>query len=333
MNQRMEASSLLQSVLLDGRFVDLGSVVDLNLSGIFSPIGEVNTKPLGVTAQFLENPADFHHANPDTEHAEWLIKTSLSRIPPLPENPLVLDVGSGSGNTAFALLRALDTPTILATDISRPLLREVRKTSLGLANGDRVIPLCIDLNNPAFKDQCFDLIVGRAILHHLFEPDIIIRNLYDAMKPGSSMIFFEPNESGYAVLHMLLEQILEASHRMPGLTSDVAEFMRNTIAEYQNCTAKPVELYADIDDKWNFSRTYFEKIADDLGAKLRVYPLYPTHSPYSGELEFRLKAAVGLGRDAVPDWGWEIIHRWERRLSQAALDEMTCAISICFTKT
>lgn len=332
MNVIVKQEDLLRRVLLRGDVVDLGTEVDDQLSGIFSPADEVESIPLGVTAQFLENPGDFHHNNPDTAHAEWLIRNALERISAIPTNPLVLDVGSGSGNTAFALLRALQNPTVIATDISRPLLRETRQNSLSLQNADRVVPLCIDLNKPSFKDNKFDLIVGRAILHHLFEPDVLIRNLYGSLKPGASMVFFEPNESGYAVFHMLLEQILETSHRLQGLSEEVKQFLRNTIAEYQNCTPKPVDEYADIDDKWNFSRTYFEELADDLNAKLRVYPLYPSDSPYSGELTWRLKAAINADPDAIPDWGWEIIRRWEARLSPAARNEMTCAISIIITK-
>ncbi|NRP89755.1 Ubiquinone/menaquinone biosynthesis C-methyltransferase UbiE [Ensifer adhaerens] len=323
---------LLPHVLREKDFVDLGAAVESRYAGIFSPREEVSVVPLGVTAQFLENPEDFHHAATDTEHAQWLISTVLERISHVPENSLVLDVGSGSGNTAFALLRTLKDPVILATDISRPLLRSLLTTAKTVKNGSSIVPVCIDLNKPSFRDNRFDLIVGRAILHHLFEPDILIKNLYASMKPGSSMVFFEPYECGYAFFGMLLEMIIETANRMPGVSDEIITFLRGTSLSYQKCEPKPVEEYANLDDKWNFSRSYFERVADDLGAHLRIYPMYKSAHPYSGELAFRLKAGAGAEREALPQWAWDLIEKWESRLSQDALDEMAYAVSIVFTK-
>jgi SAM-dependent methyltransferase len=328
----IDRDRLLPNLLIEKDFVDLGDVGESRYSGIYSPLSEVSVLPLGVTAQFLENPEDFHHAATDTEHAEWLVNTVLERIAPITTNPMVLDVGSGSGNTAFALLRALTHPTVIATDISRPLLSSLLKTAQSLPDGKFVIPLYIDLNKPSFQSNKFDLIVGRAILHHLFEPDILIKNLYSSLKPGSSIVFFEPYEAGYAFFNLILRLVIETSNRLPGISDEIIGFLRHTTMNYQKCEAKSVELYANIDDKWNFSRVYFERIAESLGSRLRVFPMYKSANPYSGELAFRLKAGAGVEKDALPQWAWDLVSHAEAGLSQDALDEMACAVSIVFTK-
>ena len=326
------AYEVLPDILISSDFVDLGEFSESRFKGIFAPRDGLDKIPQGVSSQFLDNPEDYHHAETDTEHAEWLINVALERILPLKPNPLVLDVGSGSGNTAFALRRALKNSTIIATDISRPLLASLVKTADELGERESIVPVCIDLNEPSFRTEKFDLVAGRAILHHLFEPDILIKNIYNSLKPGSSMIFFEPYECGYAFFGLLIELILETSNRLPGIEPQVRDYLKATSLEYQKCEPKPLDIYANIDDKWNFSRSYFERISDDIGAKLRIYPMYKSTNPYSGELEFRLKAGAGVDREALPQWAWDLSNRWESRLSQDALDEMACAVSIIFTK-
>jgi SAM-dependent methyltransferase len=198
--------------------------------------------------------------------------------------------------------------------------------------GSSVVPVCLDLNKPWFKDERFDLVVGRAILHHLFEPDLLISNVYRSLKSGGSIIFFEPYECGGAMFALLIELIVATSHRLPGISKDMREHLERMVLEHQSCEPKPIDQYANVDDKWNFTRAYFSRIADSLRAELKVYSLYGSSTPFSGELAFRLKAGIGAEKDALPSWVWELLDRWEKRISQDAKDDMSIAVGIIFTK-
>jgi len=332
-SQRRWISSVFLPSLLPGiDIVALGDVLDGGSSGIFSPKDRIDHSPLGVTSQFLDNPEDYHHVAEDGDHSEWLLKNAIERIACLPKNPLILDVGCGAGNTALGILNIFDDAIVVAADVSHKLLHSLTTIADKHPRGRSVVPLCVDLNEPRFADEKFDMVVGRAILHHLFDPENLISNVYHSVKVGGSLIFFEPYECGYSIFSGLIDLIIETSNRLPGLSDSVRRFLEGTLAEYQTCEPKDPMKYAGIDDKWNFTRTYFETIADRLGAKLQVYALYGSDSPFTDQLIFRLKAGFGTDRDALPDWAWALVDRFEKRVSRNALDEMTCAVGVIFTK-
>ncbi len=102
----------------------------------------------------------------------------------------VLDVGCGPGRTTVPLIRAGCLVTGL--DISGAgldLLLE-RLTSLGLR--DRFEPLC----QPAESldaQRCYDLVIGRGLLHHLDDPLEVLRRVGRALVPGGRAAFMDPN--------------------------------------------------------------------------------------------------------------------------------------------
>jgi SAM-dependent methyltransferase len=317
--------------LMDCNLVDLGEEVDQSFAGIFTPAGEVGKVPPGVTEQFFGD-ADRYYQRSDTNHAEWLFQNALKNIEAPPLDPVILDVGSGPGASVIASLNILDRPSIIATDISPILLRILKSNLAHHPKGEYVLPAVLDLNRPWFKKDSFDLVVGAAILHHLFDPQILVSNVFQAVKPGGSLLFFEPFENGYAILGALIELIIETSNRLPGLDKGSREFLERVNLSYQTCAPKPVEKFADIDDKWTFTRDYFQKMADDLGASLKIYPLYESSAPITGLLTQLVRDGFGRDKTALPSWAWELVDRWEKRVSLDALNDMLFAGGVIFTK-
>jgi 2-polyprenyl-3-methyl-5-hydroxy-6-metoxy-1,4-benzoquinol methylase len=317
--------------LMDCNLVDLGEAIDPSFTGIFTPEGEVGKVPPGVTEQFFSD-ANHYYQGCDTGHTEWLLQNAFKHIEALRPDPLILDVGSGPGLSVIASLNLLQRPTVIASDISPVLLRILKSNLANHPKGESVFSAVLDLNRPWFKKEKFDMVIGAAILHHLFEPQILVSNLFQSVKPGGSLVFFEPFENGHAVLSALIDLIIETSNRLPGLDKDAQEFLERMNSNYLTCGPKPVEKFAHIDDKWTFTRQYFKEMADQLGASLKIYPLYESSSPVTGMLTQFLRDAFGRDKTSLPDWAWGLVDRWEKRVSLGALNDMLFAGGVIFTK-
>src|SRR5471032_2660437 len=99
---------------------DLGND-DARLRGIFTPVSERGVARSGVTAQFLENAADYHKRYGNVEGLRTLIASLLDGATAGGER-FILDLGSGSGNSVIPLLDLFPSAFVVATDISPQLL-------------------------------------------------------------------------------------------------------------------------------------------------------------------------------------------------------------------
>ena len=160
--------------------------------GIVSPQGETGEK-IGVTDQFLENAAEYHRRYSDVGHFRQLIDRALAGLGDIGDPEVILDIGSGSGNSVIPLLDRFPQAFVLATDISPQLLAILRDYLEARPQyAGRYALACMDATNNRFRAGVFDLAVGAAILHHLIEPQRVVQVCERALKPGGAAIFFEP---------------------------------------------------------------------------------------------------------------------------------------------
>ncbi len=104
-----------------------------------------------------------------------------------------------------------------------------------------------------------DLAVGAAILHHILDPARVLASCHRALRPGGLAIFFEPFEAGNVILNLTYQRIL-ARHGC-GAGADGIALRRADGRRLQG--AQPAAHRPDVrqlDDKWMFTRTYFERI-------------------------------------------------------------------------
>ena len=135
----------------------------------------------------------------------------------------------------------------------------------------------MNASEPRFAPGGFDLVVGSAILHHILDPRDTVRACATALGPGGQAIFFEPFEIGFVVLRILYEEIL-ANRTTLGLDDDVADLFQRNVLDIQvrTGTDKGPDLYRKIDDKWLFTRSYFERVRRECGfSRLSIYNLDP----------------------------------------------------------
>lgn len=64
-----------------------------------------------------------------------------------------------------------------------------------------------------FESGEIDLVVGGAILHHLFDPSKTLKEAYKVLKPGGYAIFYEPFEAGNQIVKLIFERILERNEQ------------------------------------------------------------------------------------------------------------------------
>lgn len=104
----------------------------------------------------------------------------ISRFPPHPAFK-VADIGTGTGYLAEALARL--THEVLAIDASEAMLAVAQKnfTQAGITNIQFITGDAQDLPLP---DASLDMTFANLLLHHLFEPEQAIKEMYRVLKPG-----------------------------------------------------------------------------------------------------------------------------------------------------
>jgi SAM-dependent methyltransferase len=297
---------------------------DPALRGILGPAAERIEPIQGVTAQFLENAADYHARYSNIAHFRVLLDDALARLEPPIEPRTILDIGSGSGNSVIPLLDRFPNAFVVASDISPQLLALLRDQLAGQPEYARRFALvCIDAGDARYRHGAFDLAVGAAILHHVMDPGRVLQSSQAALRPGGAAIFFEPFEMGHAVLHLAYRNIIAEAQRR-GDNARGIEMLRRLEADY---TARGSERNAQqlmaLDDKWMFTRGFFESAAEHGNwSECVVYAIHGDESPLTEETRVNLRLGMDVEESALPPWVWERLSEYERSFSRAARREL-----------
>ncbi|MFC1511329.1 class I SAM-dependent methyltransferase [Candidatus Margulisiibacteriota bacterium] len=129
-------------------------------------------------AEFYE---ELRYKNPYAKryHECWTSKmVSLIR-----QDGLILDNGCGTGMLAESLTKA----KVIGLDISKGMLNKAKKRLSNL--------VLADSQDLPFKDNIFDTVFCRSILHHLPNPKLGVSEIHRVLKVGGEAIFSETNSS------------------------------------------------------------------------------------------------------------------------------------------
>src|SRR5439155_350113 len=106
-----------------------------------------------------------------------------------------LELGCGTG---FFLLNLKLAGVIEAghvTDLSPGMVEVARRNATGL--GFEVDGRVADAESIPYDDNTFDLVVGHAVLHHIPDVELAMREILRVLKPGGRFVFAgEPTEKG-----------------------------------------------------------------------------------------------------------------------------------------
>jgi demethylmenaquinone methyltransferase/2-methoxy-6-polyprenyl-1,4-benzoquinol methylase len=301
--------------VIAGPLLDLGAETTA-FAGIFSPRSSVGRAKRGVTAQFLEHADEYHRNYLNVDYWCFLLHNALAAVGDIGNPGTILDIGSGSGNSVIPLLRRFVDAQIVATDISPQLLAILKDFLDSDGTVDRVALICVDAAEAEYRPEVFDLAVGAAILHHVMEPERVLASCHRALKPGCWALFFEPFEAGNTLVKLTYQRIL-AQATAAQREIDAMLLLERMVADYtMRQRPKSDPIFREIDDKWMFTRTYFERIKTDQGwDELIVYPLNISPTFLRTQAEVHLRLGAQLQPTEQKDWAWAVIDETDAAVS------------------
>ena len=108
----------------------------------------------------------------------------------------VLELGTGAGANAAALLRRCPGMRITATDVD-PVMVEAARDRLA-AFGDRAVVRPADAAELDFPDRSFDAVVSMIMLHHVGDLGAALGECARVLRPGGLMIGYDLTRAGPA---------------------------------------------------------------------------------------------------------------------------------------
>ena len=172
-----------------------------------------------------------------------------------------LELGCGTGFFLLNLIQAGVARRGSVTDLSPGMVKVAVRNgqSLGLDIDGRVA----DAEGIPYDDNTFDLVVGHAVLHHIPDVELSLREVVRILKPGGRFVFAgEPTTVGntYArELSTLTWRVATTVTKLPGLGG-----WRRPQAELdESSRAAALEAVVDLH---TFSPADLERMARDAGA-------------------------------------------------------------------
>ncbi|HVE98428.1 MAG TPA: methyltransferase domain-containing protein [Mycobacteriales bacterium] len=133
----------------------------------------------------------------------------------------VLEIGCGTGFFTLNLMLAGVIGEAWVTDISPGMVGVAERNAkeLGLEVGGRVC----DAESLPFDDASFDLVVGHAVLHHIPDVELALREVLRVLRPGGRFVFAgEPTRLGDRIARKLSHATWLAATKvshLPGLAA------------------------------------------------------------------------------------------------------------------
>jgi ubiquinone/menaquinone biosynthesis C-methylase UbiE len=319
----MTIKPLLQSFVAEP-IVDL-SVSEEAFFDIYSPESELGQARTGVTDQFLDNAQDYHERYADVGYWSMLLDVALTKTD-IGSPGVIIDIGSGSGNSVLPLLSKYPRAHVVASDISPNLLAILRDyCEKNGSTKQRLSLLCADASKVRFAPCCADLVVGAAILHHIIEPKTVLERAFVALKPGGWAIFFEPFRAGSSLLTLAYKQVLRHKPENPvsaifrrkiSRANDGLDVLARIVHDYDTRVVLTSGRAETLDDKWMFERAQFESAAIEQGwGKCESFSLQDGKKPVRNQTVAYLRLAAGLDESSLPDWAWSILDEFDHQLS------------------
>lgn len=218
----------------------------------------------------------------------------------------VLEIGAGTGVLTLGLLREEVARRITATDVSHKFLRLLADRAT--AYPTRVSPIVCDANEPHFRAEAFDLVVGRLILHHLLDYRVTLQHCHRILKPGGAAIFFEPVIEGKVIITLLMALILRCEEATGSglLSAEDREKVRAMIQHHTKAKWYPQdrESLARIEDKYIFEIEELRATGRSAGfAEVDVAnsgTVVPTYWPYL----VQTLSLLGIGSEKIQGYKW-----------------------------
>ena len=296
-------------------------------------VGHFDPAAPGVGTQFLENAETYDARYLDIDATAAKIGLALGRAGAAAMAPrLIMDVGSGSGNSVFALAHMFPQAQIVASDLSPDMVGIMQRRAVQRGVGDRLSVMVANASLLEPLPGSFDLIMGSSMLHHLLEPFDALQRLLMGLRPGGLAVFYEPFQAGNLILRQCLGEILRRAPYHGDIAPELVEFIRVCVLGLDLMFEEPRvhPVLPTLDDKWMFTRADFIDAAARFGLPP---PVITSTNPVERTWEHRLTALIytGLGRDdTLPGWVTEVLRSADANVSPRLREEMLMEGEIIF---
>lgn len=129
----------------------------------------------------------------------WHIRHELRKWK-YPDNPVVLDAGSGFGQYTYRVARMFPNALIKAVDVKEEQVLDCNKFFLKMGLNNRVIFEKADLTKFVEPDQ-FDLILSVDVMEHIEEDVQVFKNFYASMREHGMLLISTPSDQGGSDAH------------------------------------------------------------------------------------------------------------------------------------
>jgi SAM-dependent methyltransferase len=276
-------------------------------------VGAYDFAARGVTEQFLDDASTYYDRYTNPAHFRALYGLAFDRNAITPKaGAHVLDIGTGGGNSVFAVHDLLPGAQILGIDISQPLLEMCAKAANDhhSVTGDSMAMLVADLYDIEPVADSVDFITGSSILHHMLDPEALILHVAKSLRSGGYAIFNEPMEEAHGIFRALLAGILEDdASQLEHISDETAKFFAAYVRDFDarkgiGHVRKNTQW---LDDKWFFTRSWFQSVAAKAGCdKIEISQTHGGRDMFWRQF---VVASRLFGVPAAP----EILPRWARR--------------------
>jgi ubiquinone/menaquinone biosynthesis C-methylase UbiE len=122
-------------------------------------------------------------------YLDEMIEWTGQHAPPDPR--IVVDIGAGTGVGSRALARRFSTAEIVAIDTSALMLERLQAAARGQELADRLRVVQADLDTAWPDVNAVDVAWAASSLHHLADPNRVIRDIHAALNPGGLLVVIE----------------------------------------------------------------------------------------------------------------------------------------------
>jgi SAM-dependent methyltransferase len=156
-----------------------------------------------------------------------------------------LELGCGTGFFLLNLKQAGVLDEGFVTDLSPGMVAAASRNAaeLGFTVSGRVV----DAESIPYPDSSFDLVVGHAVLHHIPDVELALREVLRVLEPGGRFVFAgEPTRWGDAIARRLSRATWAVTTRLTRLPGLVSRWSRPKAGLDESARAGALEAVVDL---------------------------------------------------------------------------------------
>ena len=305
-------------------------------SGILATQSIVDQGVVGIGSAFRDQAAEYDERYYNDEAQRAVFRKALAFTGRRAETIVgpVLDLGCGSGNSTFAILEEVKGAVVLASDLSPEMLEILLKRADERGVTDRITAFVANAENLRVSRGSCDVIVGSSMIHHMMAPGAFLAKVLQALKSGGFAYFIEPFQAGHFALRQSIAALVEIAGVKNDLDPKYVGFLRqyvfaiDTIMKEQS---RDPDIYAQLEDKWLFPRSFFETAGQAENCDLTIFSVSPSNQGTYHAIVDLIYAGTG-DRIELPPWAFEMLSSNDALLTPDLREELLHVGCIVFHK-